>query len=275
VTLPLSTPTHTRTPSPTPTVTPTTVPLGTRRFSLSAQSSIQLLPTLGGFTGLSGSLTLAAGAPDPVTGLAQVDIVDSSEFLRVSIQGFNFCLKPLVPVFNAGVLACNGGYDFGILSTQDHNIGVVGVNGFTASQCVAAGGFVEEAGDSHPNVCNGPLDIQSSSGVDSGPGALLIAPDERFGTQGMPAEVAIDFDACEQQPPGDMTLLGFTSGLARSDILDANNVAGQLFRHDEQGENFSCAAWTQENGPGTLVFSIPAVHGSTGGDIIITLTLDD
>jgi len=45
--------------------------------------------------------------------------------------------------------------------------------------------------------------------------------------------------------------------------------------HDEQGENFSCAAWTQENGPGTLVFSIPAVHGSTGGDIIITLTLDD
>jgi hypothetical protein len=79
---------------------------------------------------------------------------------------------------------------------------------------------------------------------------------------------------CLRKPPGDRPA-GFTSGLARSDILDANNVAGQLFRHDEQGENFSCAAWTQENGPGTLVFSIPAVHGSTGGDIIITLTLDD
>jgi hypothetical protein len=275
VSQPSSTPTQTRTPSPSPTVTPSVEPLGTRRISLSAQSSIQLLPTLGGFTGMSGSLTLAAGAPDPVTGLAPVDIIDASSFIRVSIQGFFFCLKPLVPVFNAGVIACNGGYDFSILSSQDHNIGVVGMNGFTANQCVAAGGFEEFPGDPHPHVCNGPLVIESSPGMDSGVGALLIAPDDRFGTQGLPAEVAIDFDDCEEQPRGDMTVLGFTSGLARSDILDVDNMSGQLFRHDEVGQNFSCNAWTQDNGPGTLVFSIPAVHGSTGGDLIITLTLDD
>ncbi len=222
---------------------------------------------------MSGSLTFAAGAPDPVTGLAYVDIVGSSEFLTANIGGFTFCLKPMVPVAKAGVLACKGGFDLGILSTQDHNIGVVGMGGFTEQQCLAAGGVVEGPNDPHPNVCNGPLEIMAAEG-DSGAGALLIAPDDRFGTQGLPAEVSIDLGNCDQQT-GDMTLLGFTSALARSDILNANDMPGVLFRHDELGENFSCAAWNQEDGPGRLVFSLPAVHGSTGGDLIVVLVLDD
>ena len=31
----------------------------------------------------------------------------------------------------------------------------------------------------------------------------------------------------------------------------------------------------QENGPGRLVLSVPAVHGSTGGDLITVFVLDD
>jgi hypothetical protein len=263
-------------PTATPTSTATPPPaLGTRKFSLSAQSAVRLLPTFGSFTNLTGFLTLAAGAPDPVTGLARVDIVDASPFLSTDIGGFTFCLRPIVPVINAGVLACNGGYDLGVTSAQDHNIGVVGMNGFTAAQCSAAAGTVESPDDPHPNVCNGPLEIGASPAADSGPGALLIAPDGRFGTEGLPAEISIDFDSCATHGPGDMTVLGFVSGIARADILDANNVADALLRYDEDGENFSCAAWTQENGPGRLVFSIPAVHGSTAGDLIIAIVMDD
>src|SRR5262249_4967814 len=152
------------------TVTPTPG-LGVRHFSLDPQTSeLELLPGIGTYTGFSGFLDLAAGVPDPVTGLVSVDLVGASDFLSVSVSGNVLCIKPMVPVMNAGVLACNGGFDLGIVSAQDHNIGEVGVNGFTAGDCASAGGSVESATDPHPGVCNGPVTV-SPLAADSGAGA--------------------------------------------------------------------------------------------------------
>jgi hypothetical protein len=52
-------------------------------------------------------------------------------------------------------------------------------------------------------------------------------------------------------------------------------MPGNLFAHDEVGENFSCSNWMQENGPGRLVLSVPAVHGGVDQDLITVFVLDD
>jgi hypothetical protein len=275
---PSSTASATRPPTATltPTFTATSTPgLGTRHFTIDPQTSLlRILPDLGDFTGFSGSLDLAAGVPDPVTGLALVNIVSASEFLSVQVGLQTLCIKPIVPVTKAGVLSCSGGVDLGITSSEDHNIGTVGVNGFTADDCMVAGGTVEGPSDPHPGVCNGPVEI-GLSGVDSGVGALLIAPDDRFGTQGLPAEVTLDTGPCDQHTGGEPALFGFTSGLSTATISDANNVSGATLTHAESGENFSCPMWMQQDGPGRLVLSVPAVDGSSDGDVITAFVLND
>jgi hypothetical protein len=274
---PAPTGTHTVTLTATGTLAPTPTPgLGARRFSLDPQTSLlQLLPDLGTFTGFTGYLDLAAGVPDPVTGLAAVDVTGASDFLSVAIGPLTLCIKPLVPISDAGVLACKGGFDLGITASQDYNIGTVDVNGFTAADCTATGGTVEGPTDPDPGVCNGPVVVGPSPETDSGVGALLIAPDDRFGTNGLPAEVTVDVGPCSQHGQGEPAVFGFVSGVSRATILDANNVHGAVLQHDERGENFSCPMWMQENGPGRLVLSVPAVNGSTMGDLITVFVLDD
>ncbi len=213
--------------------------------------------------------------PDPQTGLATVAITGASEFIEVEIGLLSLCIRPEVPVLHAGVLACNGGFDLGVSSTQDHNIGTVGSSGFSAGDCTAAGGLIEAAGDPHPGVCNGPIELGPSGVADSGVGSLLLAPDGDFGTVGVPAMASVDFGPCEQHGPGEPTVFGFVSGLSHASIHNAGNQSGAVLQHDEVGENFSCADWMSENGPGRLVLSVPAVDGGTDDDLITVFVLDD
>jgi hypothetical protein len=236
---------------------------------------LRLLPDQGTVAGFEGYLELSAGVPHPLTGLARIDITGASPFLSIPLPPFTLCIKPIVPVIGAGVLACTGGFDLGVSSAQDHNIGVVGVDDFSAEDCDIAGGVLEAPADPHPGVCNGPLGTLASPEPDSGVGAVLIAPDGRFGSQGLPAELSIVEGPCDPQQPGAPILFGFVSGVSRAEIADANNQSGALLEHDEHGENFDCGAWMQENGPGRLVLSIPAVHGATTGDVITVFVLDD
>lgn len=247
-----------------------------RRFSLNpATSHLDLLPDIGSFNGFEGYLDLAAGVPDPVTGLAPVSVVGSSTYLTINVGGMNFCIKPLLPVQNAGVVSCNGGVDLGVTSTQDHHIGQVGVDGFTADDCDAAGGFVEGDSDPHPGVCNGPVEVGASPQPDSGVGAVLVAPDARFGTQGLPVEISFDSGACATHQDGQSTVFGLVSAISRATIFNANNVDGDTFQQDAQGENFSCPNWMMENGPGALVLAVPAVHGAGAEDLITIFAFDD
>lgn len=213
--------------------------------------------------------------PDPQTGLAKVAITAASEFISVQVGLFTLCIRPEVPVPDAGILACAGGFDLGIASAQDHDIGEVGVAGFTADDCAAAGGTVEGPQSPHPGVCNGPVTVGPSGVADSGAGALLLAPDGDFGTVGVPATASVDFGPCDQHGAGEPTVFGFVSGLSRATITDAGREPGRILQHDEIGENFSCQNWRAENGPGRLVLGVPAVDGGAEDDLITVFVLDD
>jgi hypothetical protein len=269
-----ATPSSTTTPSATASPTPG---LGPRRFSLApASSTLILLPDVGTFSGFTGHLELAAGVPDPVTGIASIAVTGASEYLSLAIVGGpTFCIRPMVPVAAAGVVDCDGGIDLGVTSTVDHDIGTVGVDGFTAEDCAAQGGAVEGEGAPHPAVCNGPIEVGPSPQNDSGAGAVLIAADTRFATQGLPAEISFEFGPCSSHTHREPTVFGLVSGVSRAVIHDADDEPDAVRDFDAVGESFSCQAWQSENGPGRLVLAIPALHGLGGVDLITVVTLDD
>lgn len=220
-------------------------------------------------------MDLVIGAPDG-SGRRPVDIVGASPFLSLPFPGGpTFCIHPIVPVTDAGVIDCDGGTDLGVKTTQDHNVGVVGVSGFTAQECSQQGGIVEGPGDPHPDVCNGPVTVEPSGQGDSGSGAMLIAPSQQFGTLGIPAEVSVEPGPCESHTAPQLQVFGFVSDFYRVDILDADNQPNSTLRHDEEGENFDCASFAQENGPGRLVLSVGALHGGGAIDLVTVFELDD
>jgi len=162
------TPTDTPTPSATPTITltPTVTPtlgvLGSRHFVLNpTKSPFQirirsgLTIPVGTFQGQSNGQTepaffdFEAGQPDE-KGFVKVKIVRASEYFFVDAKKTAakeiICLHMLVPpegIPDAGILACNGGMDISLSLDQDHRLGQVGVDGFTADQCTALQGTVE------------------------------------------------------------------------------------------------------------------------------------
>jgi hypothetical protein len=253
---------------------------GSRHFSLNANASgvrtfVQPDALVSANTGFTGYLELSMGTPNP-GGVAQLNLVGSSDLLSLPLGGMTLCFRPFLPVFRAGVISCDGGVDLGVRTSQDHDIGKVGENGFTAAACTAAHGTVEGAMDPHPGVCNGPIRVFPSA-EDSGAGAVLIAPDSRFSpaTAGIPGVVSVQPGPCDMHVNPQPAVLGFVTGLYRVEILDADDTAGATLHHDERGQAFSCAQFTQENGPGRLVLGIGALHGASGLDVVTVFDLDD
>lgn len=231
---------------------------------------------LGGFQGY---LDLRAGVPDPGTGEAVVDVVGTSPYISLDLNpgiAFTLCIRPLAPVLRAGVLACEGGINLSSSARQDHHLGQVGVAGFQAADCTAAGGAVEGQGGLHPGVCNGPIQFGLSDEADSGAGALLIGAEPDRKLVGLPAEFTVEASLpCGDEGPGSVSSFVFVTGRAVSRIDDLNDVPDATLVDEERGENFSCQNWTQENGPGRLVLSLPVLHGLGGADAITVYVLDD
>jgi hypothetical protein len=126
----------------------------------------------------------------------------------------------------------------------------------------------------HPGVCNGPIVPEVLAG-DTGPGEMVIAPNEQFDLQGLPVELLIESaPPCGDEGPGEMLTLALTSGVSRSTILDFND-SGDSLSFDAQGQNFSCTNWQDATGPGRLVLSAPALHSGVNGDDIITAFIFD
>ena len=125
--------------------------LGTRHFSLDPETSL-LVSVISNTpfpqVGFTGFLELTAGEPDPITGIALVDVTDASEFISVDIPlpgAPSICVRPvrdLFPIENAGAVFCNGGVPVGFSLSQDHNIGVVDT--CTAPVAKGAGMRLEE-----------------------------------------------------------------------------------------------------------------------------------
>jgi Dockerin type I domain len=257
--------------------TPPAAPvLGTRVFSLNpTTSSLKNFPG-STTTGFTGELDLALQSVDSNTGIGIIDVTGASQFLSLDLGGgLTLCIHPEAPTTSAGVVSCNGGVDLGVHSSQDHDLGKVGVNGFTEQQCTDAGGTVEGPSDPHPGTCNGPINLALSGAVDSGPGAVLIAPDARFGVQGLAAELSVVVGPCDPNAPATPTLLALSSAVYRVDIENADDTPGNLLSHDERGEPFSCPAWTTENGPGRLVLGVGTLHGDGAQDLITDFVFDD
>lgn len=288
--------------------TPTPGGLGARRFSIGASSS-PLLAVLhqgevaSSLPGFSGFLELTAGEPDAKSGLAFIDVTDASEFISIAVpeQDTALCIKPIreeLPVVHAGFIACNGGVAVGLQVGQDHRIGEVGhctVGGvacsadgdcdagtcFLAEDCDAADGRVEGPSDPHPGVCNGPVRGEPLP-ADSGPGAVLILPDPIDGlTRGLPVEIINEkaIPCGDEDAPGMTTQIALTSGTVRVEVTNVNDRPGETLSHEVSGENFSCASWREEEGPGTLVLGLPGLDVSALSeqalDVITFFVWDD
>lgn len=179
-------PTGTPTPTTSPGIAPTFGVLGARHFLINpARSPFKVvvggLPiVLGNFQGQTNGVVepafmdFEAGQPDPVTGFAAINIVAASEYIFVSNSqfGVTLCIKPLVPVTNAGAIGCNGGVAAGFSTSINHNLGTVGLDGFTEDQCAAMNGRVEgpnqtcAAGNGNP--CRRNADCDTTAGAGDG-----------------------------------------------------------------------------------------------------------
>jgi hypothetical protein len=273
--------TQTRTPTATSSATATFTggPLGTRRFSLDPVTSAfvsvleQGMVQAAGFTGY---LDLQAGPPDPQTGHAVIDVTGSSTYLQLKVGTDLICIRPVVPAVAVGIVDCDGGTDLGITIRQDHRLGVVGEDGFTAPDCTDAGGTGEVGGLPHTLTCNGPLTVEPSGTGDSGPGAVAIAPNPTFNVDGLPVQVTFENgDECTGSGPQLSDAFPLISNDVRTEIAHVGNGQDTLV-YDNAGEAFSCAAWSQENGHGQLILSFPTLHGSFGGaDVINVFIFDD
>jgi hypothetical protein len=164
----------------------------------------------------------------------------------------------------------------GIDVTQDHNIGVVGsCSGgandgtacgndgdcpggecFNAGDCTALGGTLEGEAGSHPGVCNGAF-VGVPDVDPSGPGTVVLAPAGGGLINGFQVELTQEASTpCgDEGIVGTPVSIGFTSGHSVSRVVDFNNSAGQELSGEIDGAPFSCDAFDQEDGPGTLVLS--------------------
>jgi len=301
------------------TCTPPPQPLGVRHFSINPvnsplQAVIGPLPlTPGSF---SGYLDLRAGIPDPDTGIAAIDVTGASEYISADLRPLApmiVCLKPTVPAQGVGVIACKGQLDVSYQASINHVAGVVGENGFTAEQCSAmcgplglGCGTVEGPSDPHPGDCNGPLEVGPADLGDSGRGAVAITPDPVTGMGGLSFELSfvepghcrddtsvvcssneecgdggLCMQACGDGPPTVATALPFLSGPVHVEVENADNRIENTAMYNIRGENFSCVHWTQEDGPGKLVFGIPQLHAFSLGpgqplsDLVTAFVLSD
>lgn len=125
----------------------------------------------------------------------------------------------------------------------------------------------------HPGVCNGPLNASQGTG-DSGPGAVVIAPNPQFNLVGIPMRLSIQSSLpCVDPGEGSTITFALTSGETMSTLDNFSNELGKTVTTMLHGENFSCADWTKPNGPGKLVLLAPAIdQNPMGGDIVTGFT---
>jgi hypothetical protein len=91
----------------------------------------------------------------------------------------------------------------------------------------------------------------------SPPGALVIAPAPNGIVKGLPVQLIQErATPCgDEGATGPSLSIGFTTGRSLGEVLNYNNTAGSTLSAEIRGVPFSCATWTEEDGPGTLVLS--------------------
>jgi hypothetical protein len=265
-------------------------PLGRRRFSIDpATSGIRAYSSFGptDALGFAGFLELEGTEVDAATGIARIDVVGASPL--ITLDSFTsggpvvICIEPLpdqFPVVGAGLIDCNGGTAFGYSVTYDHDLGVVGEAGFTAQQCTAAGGVVED--EPHAGVCNGPPVVGTST-ADTGPGGLIVAAIPNLGNPGFLVRITTEtsLPCGDEGPPTFEGPIPLTTGTIAVAVENADDAPGGQLGARTTGSNFSCRDFAKEDGPGTLVLGsvsydlVPANFPGLNIDVITTFSFDD
>jgi len=226
---------------PTPTPAP---PLGERVFSVARPGSALLSSIVGGVDvsaepWLPAMLRLRAGVVD-VDGLAPLELLEDAIVGLKIVDGSTLCMK-IYATGSHGHIDCDGGTPFDILSTYESN-------------------------GPEPS---GAFTIHQGLGSDAGPGAGTLFAHWNAQLLGSFSTVA----SCQRISYSMSTFFdSFTTALSTGTILDP--VQGGTVTISAQGQNFSCATWTEENAEGRLLTPILA-NGFVAADVANMLVIAD
>ncbi len=215
-------------------------PLGTRHLSFGGSAySSALGPTISLGT-LEGDFDVTGDAPTP-DGETTLRVTGPIHY-RAAILGGSFGYMCFRISSCTGTIDCTGGTAVGVSVEQD------------------SGG---------PGVQNNPTLTSVGLGDDAGPGAVTLSCEQAFfqipGGQGD--------DCLAQTYPPEQTIV-YTSGETEGYFLNADVKVGTgaiAF----QGENFSCADWSQEDGPGKLAGTFLLEADPLAGDTANVSVIDD
>jgi hypothetical protein len=267
---PTRTPTRTATRTPIPptrtaTATPTPgSPLGTRTFLLSANSGFFSSLAAGKIGTLkTGALLLSAGPLD-ANGHASVT-VNGPVLIQtnVSVGGTSVCTRI---ESCTGTLYCNGGANVDVSESVDSLHSGVACTRDGTNDCATAAGNVccSTSCEAVDTGSGNPVSAMSMvNATDSGAGALLLT--------------CTQINALFPFPPGDCGRADFgsfpeieqlyTTGKSTAAVLHPCAGSGAppnvIPMITATGQNFDCTQWTNQSGPGQLVYTIPSEEGST------------
>jgi cysteine-rich repeat protein len=203
--------------------------LGTRHFSFGGSSFSSALGTSVPIAALTGALDLVAGTPAS-DGTAPV-IVAGPIYYTGPILGGAFGTLCFRVTSCTGIVDCVGNTAVGVQVTQD-----------------SAG----------PGLQGNPVVTTTGLGSAGGPGAVLLACQESFVQLQGPADCAT-----VTYPPDQV--MAYTTGQVEGHFLDANPRVG-TGEIAVTGQNFSCATWSTEGGPGALATGFLVEEDPQAGD---------
>ena len=120
-----------------------------------------------------------------------------------------------------------------------------------------------------PGLSGAPVEITTGLGADGGPGAVELRCQQAINQ--LPPGAGSDRIHASYPPVEEVvytagtTTAGFTNG--------APKIATGMMT--QRGENFECAAWTTENGPGRLAGGFLFEEVDQAGDVANVNVLDD
>jgi cysteine-rich repeat protein len=214
-------------------------PLGTRHFSFGGSSYSSALGTSVPIAALAGAFDLVAGSPG-TDGIAPVTM-NGPVYYAGPLLGGAFGTLCFRLTSCTGIVDCDGGTAVGVQLVQD-----------------SAG----------PGLQSNPVEATTGLGADGGAGAVLLTCQQSF----------------VQRPPGpaDCTTAGYppdrsayyTTGEDEAHFVNGNPRIG-TGEIAVTGQNFTCSAWSTENGPGQLATTFLVEEDPQAGDTANANVLDD
>jgi len=214
--------------------------LGTRHFSFGGFFYSSALGPHTPLGKLVGTIDLVAGTPD-ADGVAPIT-VSGPAYYSAGILGGQFGVLCVRIDSCTGFVDCDGGTNVDVEVTQD-SMG--------------------------PGRGGAPVGITAGLGADGGPGAVELRCQQAINQ--LPPGAGSDCIHASYPPVEEVvyttgtTTAGFTNG--------APKIGTGMMT--QQGQNFECAAWTTENGPGKLAGGFLFEDVDQAGDVANVNVLDD